>query len=591
MQLGALQVVLLSTLIASMGNSQQADIQVWTENSLVKVKPEDLPRTGSSDVYISAAQNEFESFQIIIRGSGSPLRGVDVDMSDFRAGGRSRISCQDNCTLYREDYITVTQPSGQYGSVGEWPDTLIPSIDRYEGEKRNAFPIDVALNRNLPIWVDVHVPVGTAPGLYTAYVYVRMEGNPTVRIPVYLTVWNFALPTTSSIKNAFLLYADALPSRHRSLVTREALDQLARTYSKALLTHRLTNGWLVGDGWGWQPKELDEPTSASLEELMRVWGPFFDGSILDNGAQVTSYIPWFEGCLYGSLCRPDVLDLFAKSGWINRMAIYLPDEPNLANATIVQQLTETANSIHQKDRRLRTLLTHSYSELMQSQTDIWVVPLQELQESIDNGSYWSTYGQESAQGKEIWVYQSCAMREARCSGQSVWFPGLSGWPDYMIDMQGMKNRIQDWVNWKFHIQGELYWGVNYRYYDADPYQDQFAFWGNGEGTFFYPGTPNLIGGTTDIPVESIRLKIKRDGLEDYEYLTILSGLGGTAFADTKVGELVRSANDWETNPALLFRLRQELAAQIEALKSVGLTPVPSSKAKVAVPNTRFRPSF
>jgi hypothetical protein len=161
----------------------------------------------------------------------------------------------------------------------------------------------------------------------------------------------------------------------------------------------------------------------------------------------------------------------------------------------------------------------------------------------------------------------------------------------MIDMQGMKNRIQDWVNWKFHIQGELYWGVNYRYYDADPYQDQFAFWGNGEGTFFYPGTPNLIGGTTDIPVESIRLKIKRDGLEDYEYLTILSGLGGTAFADTKVGELVRSANDWETNPALLFRLRQELAAQIEALKSVGLTPVPSSKAKVAVPNTRFRPSF
>jgi hypothetical protein len=258
------------------------------------------------------------------------------------------------------------------------------------------------------------------------------------------------------------------------------------------------------------------------------------------------------------------------------MAIYLPDEPNLADTTTVQQLTETASSIHQKDGRLRTLLTHSYSELVQSQTDIWVVPLQELQKSIDNGSYPSTYAQESAQGKEIWVYQSCAMHEARCSGESVWFPGLSGWPDYMIDMQGMKNRIQDWVNWKLRVQGELYWGVNYRYYDADPYQDQFAFGGNGEGTFFYPGTPNRIGGASDIPVESIRLKLKRDGLEDYEYLTMLSGLGGSAFADAKVGELVRSASDWETDPALLLRLRRELAMQIETLKRAGAATLPFS---------------
>ena len=45
---------------------------------------------------------------------------------------------------------------------------------------------------------------------------------------------------------------------------------------------------------------------------------------------------------------------------------------------------------------------------------------------------------------------------------------------------------------------------------------QFIHGGNGDGTLFYPGTPARIGGTHDIPIESVRLKRIRDGREDYE---------------------------------------------------------------------------
>ena len=37
--------------------------------------------------------------------------------------------------------------------------------------------------------------------------------------------------------------------------------------------------------------------------------------------------------------------------------------------------------------------------------------------------------------------------------------------------------------------------------------------------------PARIGGTSDIPIESIRLKLIREGLEDYEYLYLCSRLG------------------------------------------------------------------
>jgi len=37
--------------------------------------------------------------------------------------------------------------------------------------------------------------------------------------------------------------------------------------------------------------------------------------------------------------------------------------------------------------------------------------------------------------------------------------------------------------------------------------DQYRFGGNGDGTLFYPGTPDRVGGTDPIPIESMRMKI------------------------------------------------------------------------------------
>ena len=76
----------------------------------------------------------------------------------------------------------------------------------------------------------------------------------------------------------------------------------------------------------------------------------------------------------------------------------------------------------------------------------------------------------------------------------------------------------------------------------------YLFGGNGDGTLFYPGLPDLIGGSTHIPVESIRLKLIREGLEDYEYLALLEKSRGQKAADDYVDMLVLTAYDYDQDP-------------------------------------------
>src|SRR5262249_59988247 len=91
------------------------------------------------------------------------------------------------------------------------------------------------------------------------------------------------------------------------------------------------------------------------------------------------------------------------------------------------------------------------------------------------------------------------------------------------------------------------------------------FGGNGDGALYYPGTPAQIGGVHDIPVESMRLALIREGMEDYEYLHLLAELGGEADARATVAALFPAA--WQVTKATaaqLYAARAHLADQIEA---------------------------
>src|SRR5262249_40750956 len=138
------------------------------------------------------------------------------------------------------------------------------------------------------------------------------------------------------------------------------------------------------------------------------------------------------------------------------------------------------------------------------------------------------------------------------------------WPNYMIDIQGPANRVMQWLAWKFRIEGELYYSMDQAYNGGnDPWTNIALFGGNGDGTLFYPGRPNRIGGHTDIPVESIRLKLIREGMEDYEYLALLAKLAGPQAADQYADRIVKQPYLWESRANTFLKVRQELGEALD----------------------------
>jgi hypothetical protein len=133
----------------------------------------------------------------------------------------------------------------------------------------------------------------------------------------------------------------------------------------------------------------------------------------------------------------------------------------------------------------------------------------------------------------------------------------------MIDDSAVSNRVMPWLAWKYRISGELYFSVNEAFGDADVGKDVYRFGGNGDGTLFYPGRAGEIGGIHDVPIESMRLKLIREGLEDYEYFVLLDRLGPKGVVDASVGRIVESAYRFSHDSHVLMAVRSRIADQIE----------------------------
>ena len=118
------------------------------------------------------------------------------------------------------------------------------------------------------------------------------------------------------------------------------------------------------------------------------------------------------------------------------------------------------------------------------------------------------------------------------------------------------------------IRGLLYWGGMSHWRDVDdPWTDARTLdrrngrkdpLYNGEGTLVYPG--RAVGYDGIAP--SLRLKALRDGIEDYEYLSILERAGLAEAAQEIVMPIAGSWFDWEKNAAAYETARAQLAQLI-----------------------------
>src|SRR5262249_34302065 len=201
---------------------------------------------------------------------------------------------------------------------------------------------------------------------------------------------------------------------------------------------------------------------------------------------------------------------FRQKGWFDRLFNYVWDDPKAAN---FEPMAKLARAVHQADPTLKNLVTaplHPDWDFI----DIWTAPINCFEPKPNHPDFCNpmaarrAYDSQLAKGKNLWWYQACGSHGCFIVGGDY----FKGWPSYMIDDAPVRNRIMEWLTWKYDIHGELYFSMNEAYVKkSDPWKDVHLFGGNGDGTLFYPGRPDIIGGHTNIPIESIRLKLIREG--------------------------------------------------------------------------------
>jgi hypothetical protein len=543
----------------------------WTTHALEKVRPGDRPRQ-AGPIALIAARNEFEPFQLVLRAGDARIDAVDVAMSDLLGPGGARIA-SDLATVYVERYLQVRTPSSVEGEAGEWPDALVPAVDRYAGEKRRAFPLALTPGRNQPLWIDLYVPPATPPGDYRGKVVMRVAGRARAEAPVALRVMPFALPSTSSFPTTFGFSGISALQQHHGGYTDDAdLFELSEVYTRALLRHRISSH----EGSGAPPEWTASANKVAVrwERYDREMGPFLDGTVFGDGdplpgARVTSIdvrTPALPSDESRVLYWREWVRHFEQRGWLDRLFLYMFDEPGRDHH--YGKVLGIGREARRASPELKTLLTEQLAPPLADVVDIWTTPINCIEprpgidpyceETVERRSYAAA----ERDGREVWWYQSCMSHGCDIMGGR---PVFTDWPSYVVDVDPVANRIMQWLAFRYDIAGELYYNTVEDYNaEGSPWDDLLSHGGNGDGTLFYPGTPDRIGGRTHIPIESIRLKLIREGLEDYEYLDLLQRSGNVDLARREVGRIAQSVFKWDRRPESLYAARRALAAVLSA---------------------------
>ncbi len=516
--------------------------RVWVAPAAQKIRPQVAPpASAAASAALFAARNEFESFHVVVTGAAS---AASMSLAALDDGRGHRIAGRD-LVLYREVLFNVAVASDAQGGTGRWPDALIPDVDPIVGEKRNAFPFDVPAGESRAVLVDVHVPADAPAGVYRGTL--QVSGGAVASVPVQVTVWDIALPSTPGLRTAFGM-AFIGPWLHGN-TARVVTDLNVRDrYLQAALDNRISIDTPARD----VPVQADGGADWSEYDLHIA--PFLEGTAPTRliGARLTTARIESPLAYANTPIAAAWSQHFRARGWFDRLYDYVCDEPPATCA--FSDIDPRIAQAHAGDPDLPVLVTTS-AQAAKAHGVTGITVFSPVIDAMD-GKPGMTYAgsQRALYGANLFWYQSCDSWGCGAHDQT-------GWPSYAIDTDGTRNRSMEWLSFSYGIPAELYFDTTHAY-DLGPWTNQLTSGAEGDGTLFYPGTPALIGGATEIPIESLRMKGIRDGIEDHELLQMAASLGHEEEALAIARALFPRTFQAETTPAALDHARAQLAALI-----------------------------
>lgn len=508
------------------------DVAMWFEPSLEKVFREDQVRP-SGQLHPSAkvrlAQNEYESFQLVLRpSSGKRLKNVSIAVSDLTHKKSGAVIDSENIRKNHVGYYPVETPTYFEGPTGKWPDVLLP-FGSFTAEPERCYPV----------WLTIHAPPKTEPGEYEGQITISADNREPVSLRIDVTVYNFELPKTPSLKTAFGYWPEEAHRTNKAFGCSTSEEELDAAYLENAREHRVTLRELA---------EFPSPSPDYAQQL-QAFEPKLR-KLMEGGATTVS-VP------VSLLDSPDQLkavDAFiAEKKLSDRVYCLMSDEPP---PPTWERVYKNVEQWRQTAPHIPTMVTtFGVQPFLSDALDIWTVHLQML-DTLNNNPILS----RMKEGREVWWYVDAVP------------PRPYG--NFFIDFAGIEHRILFWHTWALGMRGFYYWGVNAAEPGENPYTDQLDLTpANGDGFLVYPSKNG--------PLSSIRWEIIRDGIEDFDYLVLLGkriqAARDAGVADATLAKAEQARNLESVIPNLvtftrdvivLQKKRDEIGAMIEALATL-----------------------
>lgn len=514
----SLIIVVLSTCFAACKNRDTEKDSIPTVSVKTLYNTITLERTASISEYpdgifeIEAAKGEKDGAQIVFKPTADVAYNVSV--SDFVKPDGSVIS-KDNAVLYVEIYAKTLFGTTNY-PAGFWPDGLIPfEYILNKGENK------VKAGNNQGLILDISVPRDAKAGLYSGKVTLDF-GQFAYEIPVKLTVFDFAIQEIPEMKTLYLVW-------QHWLIYGE-LDnsyQKRKDYFDFLLENNIVGGFFpsfAGDVEGFI-KDLREyyPKVPNYIIPHRITSATtFDTDLMEKYLYAIGKASFEDGINYYDKALYYIHEIYDECTHdAVRAKRY---EPALAVLTNVADLekkvlgrlksehittdgSEMANAL----LGIRHVMTTPYDEGLASRGENYFC----------NGyKNWTTT--DSIEAKQD------LMKEGQKMGSyTALSGGLSG--SIIINDNTISGRDIFWSKYAYGAAMDLYWSVNTYMRSSQLVGDYYGLvydlytqasrdgTTNGDGYFLLPG---LLYGS-EKPFPTIRLMVRRDGIDDYDYMALL----------------------------------------------------------------------
>jgi hypothetical protein len=145
---------------------------------------------------VTAARNEYEPFLVVLNG---PLTNVSVHHLQLP---QATPTVQHR--VFRVEYVNVVNVSDcDSPGPGLYADALIPAIDEYVNETRDALPVSVPAGQTRVIWIDLFIPPDTIPGKHEGGQLKLHSEERDLVLDFKITVLPFTLNSTSSMSSLY----------------------------------------------------------------------------------------------------------------------------------------------------------------------------------------------------------------------------------------------------------------------------------------------------------------------------------------------------------------------------------------------------